>query len=395
MINNTILKKVLSFSLSLLIILSFTGHGYADINNEKRESKLETSRNTEEDVFNSVISGSENAVNNNLSRPMSAWKITSATLKRSSQEKSIPYDIRLEHMCMGNTATTILLQECLANEPPKDKQWIFMKYYLKNKGSQVLKASDVINDSNFYTSSGHEIEISSSIDSPLVDNDPSVYSLKLNGGESGYGWIGILVPKSVGFPYLKINNGYSNNKENISWLNTNPNYVYTSSYKITFKSNGGNAPSKSSINVVKNEKYGKLPTCKRKGYIFKGWYTSVKGGSKVSENTVCKDKATLYAQWTKVSTGKSSISSLSNCKKSFTVKWKKVSGAVGYEVCYSTNYKFTSSKKINTSSSTLSKKVSSLSSNKKYYVKVRAYKKDSTGAKVYGSWSAVKTVNTK
>ena len=36
--------------------------------------------------------------------------------------------------------------------------------------------------------------------------------------------------------------------------------------------------------------------------------------------------------------------------------------------------------------------VSKLSKGKTYYVKVRAYKKDSTGAKVYGSFSSVKKV---
>ena len=349
-----------------------------------------------EEFFNTVMSGSQSAVNNNLTNPMSAWKKTSATLKRYSFEKSIPYEIRLEEMYVGDTANAIVSAENMFNTTPKDnQQWILMKYYLKNKGTQVLSASDIVNSYYLYTSSGAKMQI---LDTATFSGDrdgSSIYDLDLYGGASGYCWIGVLVPKSAGLPYLQISNGYSNNKANISWLNTDPSYVYNPSYKITFKSNGGNAPSKSSINVVKNKKYGKLPTCKRKGYIFKGWYTSAKGGSKVTEKTVCKGKATLYAQWTKVSTGKSSISTLSNAKKSFTVKWKKVSGAVGYEVRYSTNSKFTSSKKINTSSSTLSKKVSNLSAKKKYYVKVRAYKKDSTGAKVYGNWSSVKTIKTK
>lgn len=511
--NNAIFKKVLSFTLSLLIIISFTGDGYAKTGSEKKESKLEISsirecnekslesttftsyqnsiiikssfidtsykmgiieipfelycfggsyekyyvevydssynlmastdnyfprdinkfditltwdaskaapgkyyvhfystydrtfynyycpfyiEGNEGEFFNKEISGTQSAINSNLSNPMSAWKNTSATLKRYSFEESIPYDIRLEEMYIGDTANAIVSRENSLNTTANNnQQWILMKYYLKNRSSQVLTASDIIYTSYFYTSSGAKMQILDMASFAGNRQGLSVFDLDLYGGASGYCWIGILVPKSVGLPYLQINNGYSNNKENVSWLNTNPNYVYTPSYKITFKSNGGNASSKSSINIVKNQKYGKLPTCKRKGYIFKGWYTSAKGGSKVSENTVCKDKATLYAQWTKVSTGKSSISSLSNGKKSFTVKWKKVSGATGYEVCYSTNSKFTPSKKINISSSILSKKVSSLSAKKKYYVKVRAYKKDSTGGKIYGSWSSVKYIKTK
>ena len=38
------------------------------------------------------------------------------------------------------------------------------------------------------------------------------------------------------------------------------------------------------------------------------------------------------------------------------------------------------------------KTLSKLSKGKNYYVKVRAYKKDSTGAKVYGSFSGAKKV---
>lgn len=386
MTNNLILKKILSFTLSLLIIISFTGNGYAE--NVSAKSKSE--------FFNTVISGSQSAINNNLAKPMSAWKKTSATLKRYFFEDAIPYDIRLEEMYIGDTANAIVREENMFNTIPKsNQQWILMKYYLKNRGSQVLNASDIIYESYFYTKTGAKMQILDMASFAGDRDGLDVFDLDLYGGASGYCWVGILVPKSAGLPYLQISNGYSNNKASISWLNTNPNYVYIPSYKITFKSNGGNAPSKSSINVDKNKTYGKLPTCKRKGYIFKGWYTSSKGGSKVTEKTVCKGKATVYAQWTKVSTSKTSISSLSNGKKSFNVKWKKVSGAAGYEVCYSTNSKFTSSKKITISSSTLSKKVSSLSSNKKYYVKIRAYKKDSTGAKVYGSWSSVKSVKTK
>lgn len=43
----------------------------------------------------------------------------------------------------------------------------------------------------------------------------------------------------------------------------------------------------------------------------------------------------------------------------------------------------------------LSKTLTGLKSKKKYCVKVRAFKKDSTGNRVYGKWSAVKTVKIK
>ena len=44
--------------------------------------------------------------------------------------------------------------------------------------------------------------------------------------------------------------------------------------------------------------------------------------------------------------------------------------------------------------STTSKTISKLKSKKKYYVRIRAYKK-SAGKKIYGAWSKTKTVKVK
>ena len=74
-------------------------------------------------------------------------------------------------------------------------------------------------------------------------------------------------------------------------------------------------------------------------------------------------------------------------KKKLNVQWKKVSGATGYEVMYATNNKFTKNKKtvkVKKNKVTLKR----LKSKKKYYVKVRAYKK-SNGSTNYGKWSKV------
>lgn len=84
-----------------------------------------------------------------------------------------------------------------------------------------------------------------------------------------------------------------------------------------------------------------------------------------------------------VSTGKT---------KQLKVKWKKVSSASGYQLMYATSKKFKSGKKIVTikKNSQVSKTLTTLKKGKKYYVKVRAYKKVN-GKTVYGSWSSVKT----
>lgn len=80
--------------------------------------------------------------------------------------------------------------------------------------------------------------------------------------------------------------------------------------------------------------------------------------------------------------------------KKAKISWKKVSGAAGYEVIYSTDKKCKKgNKKISTKKTKcVSKK---LKKGKKYYVKVRAYKKDKSGKKVRGQYSAVKKFKVK
>lgn len=87
------------------------------------------------------------------------------------------------------------------------------------------------------------------------------------------------------------------------------------------------------------------------------------------------------------------ITSLKNKKtKSITVKWKKITGAGGYQLQYSTSSKFKGKKTKNTKSITcLCKK---LKKNKKYYFRVRAYR-ISDKKKIYGCWSKTKKITVK
>lgn len=70
------------------------------------------------------------------------------------------------------------------------------------------------------------------------------------------------------------------------------------SYVVTVNPNGGTC-SVGSVTAVKNKNYySLLPTPTRKGYRFKGWYTSAKGGTKITDKNATTAKAiTLYAQW--------------------------------------------------------------------------------------------------
>lgn len=167
---------------------------------------------------------------------------------------------------------------------------------------------------------------------------------------------------------------------------------------LTMDGNGGTIGSskKYTKKVTIGSKVGTLKNAKRKKYTFSGWYTKKSGGSKVTSSTKCKftKNTTLYAQWKKVSVGKAKISGLkSSSSKKMSIAIKKVSGAKGYEIVYAANSKFKSAKKVTTTS--LTKTVKNLNKGKTYYVKVRAYKNDSTGSKVYGSYSSAKKVKIK
>lgn len=143
------------------------------------------------------------------------------------------------------------------------------------------------------------------------------------------------------------------------------------------------------------EYYGTLPVPVRKKYTFAGWYTSKTGGAKVTNlSKVGNDNHTLYAHWKKVSVAKAKTPTVkSTAKKNAKVTIKKVSGAAGYQIRYATK-KSMKGAKVKATTKT-SKTLTGLKSKKKYYVQVRAFKKDSTGKRVYGSWSTAKTVKIK
>ena len=95
------------------------------------------------------------------------------------------------------------------------------------------------------------------------------------------------------------------------------------------------------------------------------------------------------------SLSKVTISSVSGKKKGFSVKWKKVASASGYQVQYATDSKMKSAKSKKVSSSNASFSVSGLKAKKTYYVRVRAYSKNADGTTTYGNWSSIKSVKTK
>ena len=128
---------------------------------------------------------------------------------------------------------------------------------------------------------------------------------------------------------------------------------------------------------------------KKSKYVFDGWYD---GKTKVSfPYRVTKD-VTLTAKWSKAKLPKvKSFKLTTPKKKQIKVTYKKVAGAAGYRIQISTNSKFKANATLSINNKKKTSKIISkflkkknLMSGKTYYVRVQAYRKDSTGKTVYG-----------
>lgn len=119
---------------------------------------------------------------------------------------------------------------------------------------------------------------------------------------------------------------------------------------------------------------------------------------KVYEDYFYIDYVRVYRQ-KENKTSKVSLTSLKSVKnvkgKKVKLTWKKAKNISGYEIIYATNKKFTKSKKtVKVKSSKNSKVITKLKKKKKYYFKIRAYRITS-GKKVNGAWSKIKSVKIK
>lgn len=162
-------------------------------------------------------------------------------------------------------------------------------------------------------------------------------------------------------------------------------------FTVTFNSKGGSTVKKQTVTDGQKAVKPKNPT--KKGYTFAGWFN---GSKAYNFNTAVTKNITLTAKWTKVTVKTPSKPTLKNNKgKKIAVTIKKVSGAAGYQVTYSTDKKFgkKATKTADSKKNTLT--LTKLAKGKTYFVKVKAYKKDSAGKKVYSNFSKVNSIKVK
>ena len=204
------------------------------------------------------------------------------------------------------------------------------------------------------------------------------------GGKTG--WFCITKSKT----YAKAISSYTSNPVTKITLNKSNAALYGKNSTVTI-SVKSYSPSKPTLKgVVWSSSNVKVATVSTSGKV-----TAVKEGTAVITATA-KDGSGVYAKC-KITVhaskpGKPTIKSLKNSsgKQLKVTLSKKVSGAAGYEVEYSTSSNFkTNVKKVTTKSTSVTLK--NLTKGKKYYVRVRAYKTENSG-KLYGSYSSVKSL---
>lgn len=158
---------------------------------------------------------------------------------------------------------------------------------------------------------------------------------------------------------------------------------------IHYQLNGGTNAAGNPTKVYASGASYRLKDPKKKGYTFQGWY--LESTFKHRVYYVEPDGAssvTYYAKWKIVTVQKVKITSAKRLKNGkIRVKVGNNSGADGYEYVYSLTP--TMAKKLLVRSVKNPKDLTKLKKNARYYIKVRCYKYDSWGRKIYGSYSKV------
>lgn len=158
---------------------------------------------------------------------------------------------------------------------------------------------------------------------------------------------------------------------------------------VHYQLNGGTNAAGNPSKVYASSASYRLKDPKKKGYTFQGWY--LESTFKHRVYYVEPDGAssvTYYAKWKIVTVQKPKITSAKRLKSGkIRVKVDNSSGADGYEYVYSLTP--TMSKKFLVRSVKNPKDLTKLKKSARYYIKVRCYKYDSWGRKIYGSYSKV------
>ncbi len=171
--------------------------------------------------------------------------------------------------------------------------------------------------------------------------------------------------------------------------------TYSDSAKITWKSVKGATGYRLYLYNPSKKKYEKLIDTKKTSYTVKNLKSNEIRKIKIKAYSVSSGKK-YYASKTKLAYAVTTPSAVSlrsvwsSGASAVSLAWNATPYAEGYEIVYSTDKGFKSSKKVKVSEGN-SKVIKKLKSGKTYYFKVRAYKVGDNN-KFYGPYSEVKSV---
>ncbi|MCM3668267.1 hypothetical protein M3181_04520 [Mesobacillus maritimus] len=298
------------------------------------------------------------------------------------------------------------------NEVPKyDEQWILLGFNLKyvSGPEEPLYASDVIwSGQSFYTTSGQKVNPVETASLSGNLEGYGEYDVELYPGGQSQVWYGILVKKTVGFPLLKIASGVNTTtyETKYKWFSTNPSYkepvtivapsspkAVSNSYnsaKVSWNAASGVSGYEVYRSTSSNGTYTKAGTTSGTSYIDKSLTTGKTYYYKIRAYKT--GTRTNYSSYSSVVNTRpipstpSSLKAASASYNSIKTSWNAVSGATGYEV-YRASSKTGTYTKVGTTAST-SFKNTSLTTNKTYYYKIRAYRTVGS-SKVYSKYSTI------
>ena len=182
--------------------------------------------------------------------------------------------------------------------------YTFLGWFTAENGGNKITADSIMQTSKDHTLYAH-----------WQANNYTV-SFNLNGGEGSYssitvtfetGYKNLPIPERTGYTfkgwYTNSTGGALKNEGSAIYIDRD-HTLYArweaNRYKISFDAQGGSV-STSQYTQPYDGIYGNLPTPKKYGHTFLGWFTEKTGGTKITSSTTVKTASehTLYAHWEK------------------------------------------------------------------------------------------------
>ena len=247
----------------------------------------------------------------NSTKEQTAGKILNSKVVIVSNWNKNPYwNLTLSDELNGNSEIQVVKGRSIGDlQSPTKENYEFLGWYDSND-NEITSSSILNSDTTIYArwlkliwtitydkNGGNSI----SKDSEEINRGDRILSMptgtRNSDNEHNYALEGWYTDASGG---NKIDENSDINSDMTLYAHWTPSTRY---YRITYDSNGGNTPSKTSDSVTYNGSITSLATCTKSQsntytYTLKGWYDATSGGNQITTSTKFTSNKTIYAQWT-------------------------------------------------------------------------------------------------